>query len=126
MSRVRENAKKCGDFSRRTPKPTRDTATGLHPDGYFRAAHAPLRHRVAGVAVPALPIGVHVLAEVVENEARAALRGLTVLHHSTQLRAILDATRLVVGEIGAEIDGGHPLIGQSLPAPAAVLAHEPM
>ena len=59
---------------------------------------------VAGVAVPALPRRIDVLAEILEDESRAALRALTVVDHRAQLRAILNAPLLVVGEVGAEVD----------------------
>src|SRR5438270_12692934 len=52
---------------------------------------------LAPVAVPALPLGLDVLAEIVEDEPRAALRALAVVDHRAQLRPILDPALLVVG-----------------------------
>src|SRR3982751_513677 len=101
---------------RTVPKATLHVPRGLHPDDLLLSPHSPAGHRVARVAVAALPLGFHILAEVIEDESRAALRRLTILNHRAQLGAILQPARLVVGEIRAEIDGRESLRRQALPA----------
>src|SRR6185437_3461352 len=91
-------------------------------------ARAPARRQdvpVAGVAVAALPLGIDRFAEVLEDEARAALRALTVIDHRAQLRPILRAPLLVVREVGTQVDRGELRL-QPLPRAAAVLAHQTM
>src|SRR5215217_1361202 len=77
----------------------------------------------AGVAVLALPIGLDVFAEVLENEPRAALGALTVVDHRAELGAVLNAALLVIGEVGAQVDRRQFAL-QPLPASSPVLAHE--
>src|ERR1051325_1338702 len=80
---------------------------------------------VADVAHPALPVGFHVLAEIIENEARSALRALTVGNHRAQLGAVLLPAMLVVGEALAQVDR-RELVAEPLPTAAAVFADQPV
>src|SRR5690348_15859227 len=107
-------------------KPTPDAASGLHPHCDISLFDAPLRHRVAPVAIAALPVRLNLLAEVFEDESSAALRALAVLHHCSKLRSVLHTPRFVVGEVSAEIDRCEPLGGKTLPATAAIFTHESM
>src|SRR5205823_9824092 len=104
-------------------KPIPNAPSGLHPY-HVSLPNAPLRHRVARVAVAALPVRLDILAEILENEPRAALCRLTVLHHGAKLGAVLQTTRLVIGEVRAQVDRCQPLGRQPLPASTAILAHE--
>src|SRR5438094_295118 len=105
-------------------KPTPDAPSRLHPYRDVALAHTPPRHCVARVAVAALPIRFHFLAEILEDETSATLCRLTVLHHGAQLGAILHATRFVVREVRAEIDRRQALGRQALPTSATILTHE--
>src|SRR5690606_26013148 len=89
-----------------------------------RLAGLPAGHLVAGVAVAASPVGVALLAEVLEDVARAALRGLAEADHRAELLLVAGPALLVVGEVGAQVHLGE-LPAQPLPAPAAMLAHQP-
>ena len=60
--------------------------------------------------LPQSQLGVDVLAEVLEDEPRAALRALAVVDHRAELRAVLDAALLVVGEVGAQVDRRQPVL----------------
>src|SRR5688500_501154 len=80
----------------------------------------PRIHRVARVAVAALPVGIRLLSEILEDVARAASRGLAVVDHRAQLRLVALPTLLVIGEIRTQIHLREPL-GQPLPAAAAIL-----
>src|SRR6185312_10873801 len=75
--------------------------------------------------IAAMPLGIDLLAEVLEDESRPTLRALAVADHRTELRAILRATFLVVREIGAQVDRRQAIL-QTLPASAAILAHQPV
>src|ERR1044071_4269921 len=96
------------------------------PAGSRRPAlDLPQRHGVAGVAVAAPPVALHLRAEVLEDEARAAARGLREVDHRLELRLVARAALLVVGEVRAEVHLGEaPAPVEPLPVAAAVLAHE--
>src|SRR5438128_381208 len=97
---------------------------GMIPPRRLRGAppHVPLLHGVARVAVAAPPVVLHILAEVLEDEPRAAARRLREVDHGLQLRLVARAALLVVGEVGAQVDLREAL-AEALPLQAAVLAH---
>src|SRR3954470_15171578 len=79
--------------------------------------HPALHHEiaVAGIAVVAAPAGFHVLAEILEDESRAALGALTVSNHGAKLGPVLDAALLVIRQVGTQIHLGEPIL-HALPA----------
>src|SRR5579872_6601430 len=93
--------------------------------GVRRAAPDHGERAVTGVAVPALPVGRHVLAEVIEYEPRSTLRALTVGNHGAELGAVLQPALLVIREVGAQIHRRQSTL-ETLPTSAAILPNEPM
>src|SRR5690606_18803441 len=77
---------------------------------------------VAGVAVATLPVLVDLLAEVLQDVARPAVRGLAEPDHALKLLLVACPALLVVDEIPLEIDVGEH-VAHPLPCTAAVLAH---
>src|SRR4051812_16382792 len=80
-------------------------------------------HRVASVAVPASPLRIHLLAKVLEDVLRPALRSLAELDHRAELLLIHCATLLVVLEVSAQIHSAE-IFAEALPFTAAVLADQ--
>src|SRR5687768_9011010 len=83
----------------------------------------PGRHRVARIAVLARPRFVDLLAEVLEDEPRAAARRLAERHDRVELRLVLGAALLVIEQVRAQVHG-REVAAKALPFPAAMLAHE--
>src|SRR5665213_1522095 len=72
-------------------------------DSSGRSQAFPCRELIAGIAIPARPSRVDFLAEVFENESRAAAGGLTELDYRVELGLIPGAAIFVVDEICGEI-----------------------
>lgn len=92
-------------------------------DSSGRSQALPCRELIAGIAIPARPSRVDFLAEVFENESRAAAGGLTELDYRVELGLIPGAAIFVVDEICGEINR-REVVAQPLPVVASVFSSQ--
>jgi hypothetical protein len=86
------------------------TQVGLDYSGDGIRSAARTHETVARIAILTTPIRLDVLAEILEDESRSALRTLAVVDHRAKFGAILDSPLFVIGEIRAQVDRGEPAL----------------